>query len=168
MLIIFLFIFGIILRLIPHLPNFAPITAIALFSGAYLNKKYSLWVPISLYIISDLIIGLHQLVIFTWGSVLLITLLGRLIQKRRSLIVNSFYALISSLVFFIISNFGVWLNGWYGYTYSGLVECYIMAIPFLRLSLLADLLFIILLTQIYVFITAKVENQRIRTALLTN
>ena len=168
MLILLLFVVGITSRLFPHLPNFAPIIAIALFSGAYLKKKHSLWVPISLYVVSDLIIGLHSVVLFTWGSVLLISLLGRLLRKRRSLTTNLVYALAASFIFFIISNFGVWLNGWYGYSFSGLVQCYIMAIPFLRISLVANVMYMLLLTSVYSFISAKTESERIKFVLLAN
>ena len=168
MLIILLFVFGITTRLLPHLPNFTPIMAIALFSGAYLNKKYSLWIPLLLYIVSDLIIGLHPLVFFTWGSIILISLLGRALRKQRGLGTNLVYSLFSAILFFMISNFGVWLEGWYGYSLSGLVQCYVMAIPFLRISLLANSIYIILLTGVYGFVSAKIESERIRVALLTD
>ena len=112
MLIIGLFIIGIISRLSPHLPNFSPMIAIALFSGAYLKKKHSLWFPIMLYLISDLIMGLHGVVLFTRGSVFLISILGRILRQRRSMSNNVVYALLSSILFFIVTNFGVWLTGW--------------------------------------------------------
>jgi hypothetical protein len=167
MLIIALFILGIVSRLSPHIPNFSPIIAIALFSGAYLNKKHSLWVPVLLYIVSDLILGLHGVVLFTWMSILIITLLGRALRKRRGITNNLAYTLLSSILFFIITNFGVWMVGWYGPSLGGLAQCYIQAMPFFRTSIIADLSYILLLTGVFNLVTAKVEDKKVKFALLT-
>jgi len=118
---------GVAGRLLPHPPNFTPITALALFSGAVLKRK---WLPLVIMAVSDLFLGLHSLIPYTWGSILLITLLGsRLNWKAMPL---------ASFLFFVVTNFGVWLQGWYAMTLKGLVECYVMALPFYRNSILGD------------------------------
>ena len=166
MLIIALFIFGLVTRLIPHLPNFTPILAISLFSGAYLNKRYAIWFPIVLYTVSELIIGINAVILFTGGSIFLITLLGWKLRNRVSLKNNLIFALFSSILFFIVTNFGVWLIGWYPPTLAGLIQCYIAGIPFFRISILAILSYVTLLTLAYNVIAKRVTNKKIAFALL--
>ena len=168
MLIIALFILGLVTRLIPHVPNFTPIIAISLFSGAYLNKKYALWFPLALYIISEAIIGLHGVILFTWGSIFLITLLGWKLRDRVNLKNNLVFALLASISFFIITNFGVWLIGWYPPTLAGLIQCYIAGIPFFRVSLLANLSYITVLTLVYNSVVKKAADKKVAFALLLN
>jgi len=81
---------------------------------------------------------------------------------------NLIYSLFSAVLFFMVSNFGVWLVGWYPPTFEGLVQCYVNAIPFFRTSIVANLVYIAALTSVFNLVTAKVENKRIRFALLTN
>ena len=142
-------------RLIPHVPNFSPLVAVALFSGVYLKKRYSFLIPLSIIIFSDLIIGFHNTIIFTWGSVLLIYFLGKNLAKRKNLLTTVSYTLISSVLFFIITNFGVWLMGWYPRTAAGLLNCYIMAIPFFRTSLAANLIYVGIMFGIYEYFLLK-------------
>lgn len=134
--------FAVILRLIPHPPNFAPIAAMALFGGAYLNKRYALIVPIIAMLISDYFLGFHNTMLFVYSSFLLTGFIGLWLRKHRK-IKNVFLAtLCSSLLFFIITNFGVWLVGnMYPKTFAGFIECYIAAIPFFRNTLLGDLFY---------------------------
>ncbi|MDP8290325.1 MAG: hypothetical protein P9M02_05115 [Candidatus Susulua stagnicola] len=166
MLIITLFIFGLVTRLMPHLPNFTPILAISLFAGAYFNKKYAIWFPIALYTISELIIGGNDVIFFTAGSIFLITLLGMRLRGRTSLKNNLFYGLISPIIFFLISNFGVWAIGWYPPTLIGLTQCYIMALPFLKVSILASVSYVAVLTLANNLIVNKVTNKKLAFALL--
>lgn len=168
MLIIGLFILGIASRLTPHTANFSPIIAIALFSGAYLNRKHYLWVPITLYVISDLIVGLHGIVLFTWGSVFLITLLGRKLKSGKNFKNTLAYTLLSSILFFLITNFGVWVSGWYPQTLAGFIKCYTLAIPFFRTSLIANLFYMTVLISVYELVTRKVANPKIKLVLLSN
>jgi len=166
MLIITLFIFGLVTRLIPHLPNFTPILAISLFAGAYFNKKYAIWFPIALYTISELIIGGNDVIFFTAGSIFLITLLGMRLRGRTSLKNNLFYGLISPIIFFLVSNFGVWAIGWYPPTFAGLTQCYIMALPFLKVSILASVSYVAVLTLANDIIVNKVTNKKLAFVLL--
>lgn len=131
---------GVVLRLIPHMANFVPITGLSLLAASYLSRKWALLVPLATMVLSDLIIGLHSVVLFTWGSYVLIALLGSLVYYRTGK--RSSVALlgpVGAVLFFVISNFGVWLQGClYAYSWAGFVRCYEMALPFFRATLVAD------------------------------
>lgn len=142
-------------RLIPHTPNFSPLVAVALFSGVYWNKKYGFLLPLAMYIISDFIIGLHNTVLFTWSSIIIIYVLGVYLRKHKSITTTVAYTFVSAVVFFIISNFGVWLMGWYPRTLTGLAECFYLALPFFRMSLLADLVYVGAMFGAYEFFLSR-------------
>lgn len=121
-------------RLIPHPPNFAPITAIALFSGFYVTNKFLVYaLPIGIMILSDLFIGFSSVTFFVYFAFLIVSFIGTQSKKPSFLAI-----LISSISFFIITNFGVWILGGYPKTWTGLVTCYTMAIPFFKNSLMGD------------------------------
>ena len=125
-------------RLLPHPPNFTPMTAIALFTGFYATNKVLIYgLPIAIMLLSDLFLGLSIISIFVYLSFLLISFLGTLSKKPKvpRLLAN---VLLSSISFFIISNFGVWTLGGYPKTLSGMASCYTMAIPFFKNSLIGD------------------------------
>ncbi len=159
-----LIILGFFVRLIPHVPNTAPVAAIAIFAGAYLDKRLVPWVPLVIMMASDLIIGLHDVVLYTWGAFILIGFMGMWLKGRKTP-ANIFFATVgSALVFFMISNFGVWLT-WYPHTWRGLTDCYIKALPFLRNTLAGNLLFAFLLFGSYELARRMVENARFRKVL---
>lgn len=121
-------------RLIPHPPNFAPITAIALFSSFYVTNKFLVYaLPIGVMILSDLFIGFSSITFFVYFAFLIVSFIGTQSKKPSFLAI-----LISSISFFIITNFGVWILGGYPKTWTGLVTCYTMAIPFFKNSLMGD------------------------------
>jgi hypothetical protein len=168
MLVISLVVVGILLRFAPHAPNFTPVAAIALFSGAYLKKKYALIVPLALMMASDLFIGMHNVVLFTWGGFVLITLVGLRLKKRKNISGILYTSLGSSLLFYIITNFGVWLMGWYPATLKGLFDCYIMGLPFLRDFTSATLLYVAVFFGAYSLIARLVKDTKYSRVLLTN
>jgi hypothetical protein len=168
MLALSLLIVGVLLRFLPHAPNFTPVAAIALFGGAYLNKKQALIVPLMLMILSDLVIGLHNVVIFTWGGFILITLLGSWLKKHRSILGIVSASLFSSLLFYIVSNFGVWLMGWYPHTLAGFINCYVMALPFLRNFTLGTLIYTTVFISAYELTARLVKDTKFAKVLLTN
>lgn len=128
---------------LPYIPNFAPIGALALFGGVYLKKKYALILPLSAMIISDLFIGFHNLIFFTWGSFVLIGIIGWIVKKRKNLLTVISGSLAGSILFYLVTNFAVWaFTPLYEKTGSGLIQCYIMAIPFFRNTVLGDLFYI--------------------------
>lgn len=134
--------FAVVLRLLPHPPNFAPIAAIALFGGTYLDKKYALIVPLLIMFISDFFLGLHQTMAFVYGSFLLTGLIGLWLKKHKSLKNILLATMSSSVLFFIITNFGVWLVwDFYPKNPTGLLQSYFLALPFFRNTFLGDLFY---------------------------
>lgn len=141
----FLIAIGIVCRLLPHLWNFAPIAAIALFAGVYLGRNYALALPALTMLLGDSFIGFYEwkLMIAVYTSYLLIGLLGAAIKKYKSAEVIIAGSIIGSVLFFIITNFAVWqFSPWYAKSIQGLLKCYTMALPFFRNSLLGDLFYI--------------------------
>ena len=142
-------------RLVPHIPNFSPLVAVALFSGVYLKRRWAVVIPLGIYVVSDLIMGLHNTIPFTWGSMVLITCVGIYLKKRKTPVAVLSGTLFSSILFFIVTNLGVWLGGWYSLTPQGLVQCFTMAIPFFRTSLVSNILYVAVLFGIYEFILSR-------------
>ena len=132
------------LRLVPHPPNFTPIGAMALFSGAYLGRRgaIALAAPLGALLLSDLVLGFYRGMPTVYFSVALIVLLGGMALKRVSPIRVGAAAIVSSILFFAITNFGMWLfSGFYPRTLLGLETCYIAAIPFFQNTLAGDLFY---------------------------
>ena len=127
-------------RLVPHPPNFAPITAMSLFAGAYFTRKQlSFIVPLLAMLISDLFLGFYTISIFVYLSFAVITWMGQ--QRNR---VTPKLVLLGSVLFFLISNLGVWLL-YYPKTIDGLFTCFTLAIPFFATSLLGDIFYSVIM-----------------------
>ncbi len=132
------------LRLVPHPPNFTPIGAMALFSGAYLDRRGALAfvAPLAAMLLSDAILGFHWGMPFVYAGVTLIVLLGRLALSRVTVLSVAGAAIASSLLFFAISNFGTWVvSDMYPHTLSGLAACFIAAVPFFQNTIVGDLFY---------------------------
>ena len=145
-------------RLLPHPPNFAPIAAIALFGGAYFNKRsLAFIVPLTAMFLTDAIIGFYSYGWVVYISFALIVLIG-IVMLRKVTIKNVILAsLTASVSFFVITNFGVWALGTlYAKTTSGLLESYIAAIPFFQNSLIGDLFFSGVMFGVYELVKNKV------------
>ena len=139
-----------ILRLVPHPPNVAPIAAMALFGGVYLNKKYALVVPLIALFISDLFLGFYPAMPYIYGSFLLTGLIGIWLRGHKSFTNIILASLVSSTLFFLITNFGFFLlNDLYPRTFSGQMEAYVMALPFFRNTIVGDLGFVALFFGTY-------------------
>ena len=147
-------------RLLPHPPNFAPIAAMALFGGAYFNKKWAAFlVPLAAMFITDLIIGFHETMWAVYLSFALIVGLGISMLKEKKIGSIFFASVISSVSFFIITNFGIWLStGYYAKTGTGLAACYTAAIPFFHQTLLSDLFFVGVLFGAYYLAKQKLPQ----------
>jgi hypothetical protein len=153
---------GIALRLLPHLPNFTPIAAIALFGGVYLSRKTAFILPLAALIISDIFIGTYdsELMITVYGSFVLCAILGIWLKnhKKWQTVLGSSVA--GSLTFFILTNFSVWaFTPWYSKTLAGLAQCYTMALPFFRNTLLGDLFYVGLFFGTYEIIDALIKSR---------
>lgn len=147
LLILGLIIAAAVMRLIPHPPNFVPLAAMALFSGAYLpDRRLALIIPLAALFVTDLLLGLHATMAFVYLGFVLTVAIGFLLRRRRGLLRVGAAVLASATVFFLLTNFGTWLvGGLYPLTGAGLAACYIAAIPFFQTSLLADLFYSALL-----------------------
>jgi uncharacterized protein DUF6580 len=130
-------------RLIPHPPNLTSVTALALFGGAYFsNRTLAFVVPLMALLVSDFILGFYQHMEVQYLSFVLIVCIGFQLQRRRTTPRIAGAALVSALVFFIVTNFGVWVfDSLYPKTLAGLTACYVAAIPFFRNTLTGDLLY---------------------------
>ncbi|MBF0123629.1 MAG: hypothetical protein HQL21_09575 [Candidatus Omnitrophica bacterium] len=156
---------GLLSRFLPHAPNFSPVLAIALFGGVYLRRSQALWLPLVLMIVSDLVIGLHATIAFTWGSVLLTSLLGLWVRQNPTAIRMVWGAVTSAVLFFVITNFGSWL-AFYPQTQEGFISCYTLAIPFFRMNLLSTLCFSGALFGTYEFMVRRMKDSRLAPVLL--
>lgn len=154
---------AVILRALPHPPNFAPIAALALFGGVYFSKKIGLIVPILAMIISDFFIsGFYNftLMVSVYGSFLLCVALGFWLKKHKRWYTVLGSSLLCSVLFFIITNFAVWLfTSWYTRTLSGLIQCYTMAIPFFRNTLFGDFFYVIAFFGLYEMVDAWIRKR---------
>ena len=126
------------------IPNVSPITALALFSGAYLaDRKLAILIPLVAMLIGDLMLGLHDMMFFVYGAFILISLIGVFNSTRVCGHIVIAASLGSSVLFFLVTNYGVWmLSGFYPMTPDGLLACYIAAIPFFQMTLMGDLFFV--------------------------
>jgi hypothetical protein len=131
-------------RLLPHPPNFAPVESVSLFGGARL-RGWRAWVlPLALMAVTDPLVGGYSFATpFVYASFLLSVWLGTKLRASESPVRIGSAALASSLLFFVITNFGVWLgaSATYARSLSGLAACYTAAIPFYGRTLAADLLY---------------------------
>jgi len=146
----------------PHPANFAPVAAIALFSAVHLNnKKLAFIVPLAAMLISNLFLGFYAGMEWVYGAFAVIVLVGYWLKGRmenskggKKLAYLFGTTAAASIIFFIISNFGVWMTGtMYALTFDGLVLCYTMAIPFYRNSLAGDLFYVTVMFGIYALVT---------------
>ena len=125
-------------RFIPHPPNFTSLLALAFYVPVFLGLRY-LPVLIVSFVITDLFIGLHGLAIFTWGSLIVIGLLPNYFSS--SVLSRVSGSLVGAFLFFLITNFGVWTKGTYGFDFNGLIMCYTLAIPFFAYNLISTFIF---------------------------
>ena len=129
-------------RFIPHPPNFTSLIALSFYVPALLGRKYIPAIILS-FAFTDIIIGYHTGTHWTWGSVFVIGLISKYFNKNINLRLGG--ALLGACIFFLITNFGVWVSGMYGHTLQGMISCYILAIPFFSYSLISTILFSMLI-----------------------
>lgn len=133
-------------------PNFKPVCALALFAGFYFNRTWLAAMVVGLtLVVSDLFIGGYewQLMAAVYGSTFFAVMLGVVIRNKQNRSPNGMLfgrfataSLTMSVAFFVLTNFAVWaFGGWYPTTWSGLVDCYVAAIPFFRWTLVSDFVF---------------------------
>lgn len=147
-----LILMGVVCRVMPHPDNFTPTLAIALFGGVALPPSLALWVPLLLMMTSDLILGLHPLFWLVWSCFFLVSLAGSRIRERAGLVSIGLTTLTASILFFVLTNLGVFLfENMYPKTGAGLMECFTMALPFFRNSVLGDIFYTFILFGLFAF-----------------
>lgn len=140
-LIIALALYGAVARVLPHSPNFAPITALALVGGLYLPRKLAFIVPVAAMLMSDLFIGFYHplIMVSVYGCLLIATYLGSKAKEYKNFATIVGVTFVSSILFYLVTNTMVWAFGvLYPRTLTGLMESYYLAIPFFKNSLLSD------------------------------
>lgn len=132
-----------IVRLLPHPPNFAPIAAMALFGGAYFNKKaLAFIIPLSALFLTDLFLGFHNTMWAVYLGFILIVGLGIIMLKKKSVLTVILASFSASVLFFVITNLAFWATDTlYPITLTGLAACFTAAIPFFHNTLIGDLFF---------------------------
>ena len=135
------------LRLVPHPSNFSPIDAMALFSGAYVGRRWVAFAAtLAARLLSDLVLGFYPGMSTVYATVALIVAIGWWVSSRRTPLRIGAAAIASSVTFFVIKNFGMWLfSGFYPLTSVGLVTCYTAALPFFQNTIAGDLFYTVLL-----------------------
>jgi hypothetical protein len=131
------------MRFLPHLDNFSPIGALAIFSGAYITDKRYFILPLVVLFIGDAVTGFYSAYVmiavyvgFACSAVLAKLMLKRSISAHRFLVAT----ILGALAFYMISNVGMW---WVAYpqTPVGLLQCWAEGLPFLARSLAGDLIY---------------------------
>jgi hypothetical protein len=140
----FLILAAVLLRLLPHVPNFAPVTAMALFGGTYLGKKWAVIIPLVAMFISDYFIGFYSPAVMAsvYLSFVVSGLLGLWLRRDKSFgrVVGA--TMLGSVLFFLVTNAAVWAFGtMYQHTAAGLLESYFNGLPFFRGTFLGDLFY---------------------------
>ena len=147
-------------RFVPHPPNFTSLLALSFYIPALLGIRFIPALLVS-FIFTDLVIGFHGVTLFTWGSVIVIGLGSKFFLKNiYSRVAGS---LLGACTFFIVTNFGVWSLGSYGYTLEGLMMSYTLAIPFFTYTIISTFNFSGLIEGIY-----KLTSKNLKLKLLTN
>src|SRR5437870_3824474 len=147
-----LVIVGVVLRVIPHPWNFAPIGAIALFAGAHFQRRWvAVLTPLAAMLAGDAFIGFHSLMPVIYATYALIAVIGILLRDRRTSVpAIGGSVLLSATIFYVVTNFAVWMtSATYARTTAGLVACYVAAIPFFGNTVASDALFTALLFGLF-------------------
>ena len=147
---------AVVSRLIPHAPNFTPVFAICIWMVTYMSARF-LFLPVIIMFVADCFIGFYdiRLMLFVYLGVVIISLLGFLLKKNKNFYKIILTSIFASLIFYFVTNFGVWyLSSWYSHDIYGMINCYIMGLPFLKNSLISDMFYLVVL----VFSTEFVIN----------
>lgn len=160
-----LLVFGLLTRFIPHEPNFTPVLALALFGGVYLKRSQALLLPLALMMVSDLFLGLHPVIGFTWGSIFIVSCIGLWVRKSQSTMNVVMGSVAAAVIFFGVTNFGCWL-AYYPHSWEGFSSCYALALPFFRGTLLSTLMYSVVLFGGYELLASQIKKTRLAPVLL--
>ncbi len=133
-------------RLIPHPPNFTSLIALSFYVPALLGIVYMPIVVLSLAI-TDIFLGIHNTMFFTWSSVIIISFMAKYFSS--SILKRFSGALLSAVIFYFVTNFGVWATGLYDNSINGLVTSYILALPFFGYTIISTFVFAAIIEASY-------------------
>jgi hypothetical protein len=147
-------------RVLPHPANVAPITALALFGAVHLGKKYAFIIPLAAMLLSDYVLGFYHGMIWVYASFIAIGCIGLWLRSRLTVVRMVTASMTGSVLFFIVTNFGVWISSQVTYSHSvaGLEECYIAAIPFFRNTLVGDIAYSGIMFGVYELLSRFVPS----------
>ena len=149
---------GVLGRLVPHLPNATPLTAITVSASRYVGRSSALVIPIAVMLASDMVLGFYnwKILLSVYGSFIVIGLVSIAGRKYRGIFPTGVLVISSSLLFFLITNFAVWFfSPWYEKSIWGLLYCYQLGIPFLRNMMLGDVAYTACVIQILGLLPAE-------------
>ena len=160
---------GVLSRLLPHPPNFAPVDSVSLFAGARLSAWQAYLVPLAIMTITDPILALYYGVhpftrwqLFTYSSLLICVWIGRRVRSTQSYWRIGTAAVACSVVFFAITNFGVWAtSSQFSATSAGLFQCYVFALPFYKWTLASDLFYTAVLFSLHAWLSRLAAARRL-------
>lgn len=155
---------AVVARFLPHPPNFTPVGATAIYSGRYFNGWTRFLVPLLAMFISDIFLGFHWTMPFVYSAFLINIFLGMWIAKKPNVPKIMLATILSSVIFFSITNFGSWLTmPMYSKDLSGLIQCYILALPFAKWTFLGDITFVTIMFGLTEFINYKYKSRKVKT-----
>ena len=143
---------AVLARLLPHPANFAPVAAVAIFGGAVLPRRLAVITPLLAMVVSDVIIGMYdwRIMCTVWACYGVTAYVSNCVLKKPTVVRGMALTLAASCFFFAVTNFAVWAaSGMYAHTWQGLSDCYYMALPFFRNTILSDGLYVTLLFGIF-------------------
>ncbi len=145
-------------------PNLEIVTTVSVLAAIILGWRGALIVPIASMVISDIVIGNSSIFVFTWSAFVIIGLGALLLRKlnnkpKTQILASLGFAITSSFAFFVITNFGVWAQGWYPATLLGLTECFVNAIPFYRTMLIGNIILVPAAVSVYQLVKIRAESK---------
>ena len=147
-------------RSLSFIPNFTPTISLIVFISIMFRNNYTLaFIIVLSQLISDYFLGYYSSMLFVYLGYVLIALTSKYIMKNLSFIYVIWASCISVLIFYLVSNYGVWqMMGLYEYSLNGLMQCYIAGIPFLKYSLISTLLYSTTIYVLYKVTLSKYFN----------
>lgn len=162
--------YAVSLRLLPHPANFAPMTAVAIFGGSFYSTRFALITTLAAATLSDALVGFYTFGVMAtvWLTYAAITLISQRWLRKPTLLRGAVVTFAGSSLFFLTTNFAVWLFGnYYQHSWAGLSSCFALAIPFFRSSLLGDFCYTAILfgltALVRTFIHASVTQPKLRS-----
>jgi hypothetical protein len=161
----------IVARMLPHVPNVAPVAALALFAGVYLPKRWSLIVPIVAMFLSDVVVGFYdwQVMVAVYLGFILTVVIGWQVRNKLNPGTALVGSISGSIIFYLLSNAAVWaFSGMYAKNIAGLISSYVMALPFLRFSLVGDLAWTTVFFVAYQLVLSRFPQVRLNEAVMAS